>query len=120
MDGERISLRLEKEDLELIDEFIEMTPEVANRSHLARIAIRAYIEGANTRPVSGADNMITIEVPRAALRAIDVMVRDGIYKTMADAIEDCVRDSFITKEYAEEVKRRSFQEHMETLQKVSD
>jgi len=120
MDGERISLRLEKEDLELIDEFIDMTPDIGNRSQLARIAIRSYIEGASSRPIPGADTRITVEVPRAAMRAIGVMVRDGIYKSVADAIEDSVRDAFITKEYAEEVKQRAFREHMETLQKVSD
>lgn len=120
MDGERISLRLEKDDLRLIDEFIEMSPEISNRSQLARVAIRSYIDGLKSRTSPGASNKITIEVPRAAMRTIEVMVRDGIYKTPVDAIEDCIRDAFITKEYIEEVKKKALHEHMETLHKVCD
>ncbi len=44
MDGERISLRLEPEDLVLLDAFIEKHPEYSNRSNFARVAFRSFIE----------------------------------------------------------------------------
>jgi metal-responsive CopG/Arc/MetJ family transcriptional regulator len=68
MDGERISLRLEREDLEFIDRFIEGSEEISNRSQLARIAIRSYIEGVSSQPSQGADNRISIIVPRPAIQ----------------------------------------------------
>jgi len=104
MDGERISLRLEKEDLELIDEFIKAHPEVSNRSQLARLAIRSYIEGDSGL---GADqDLITVELPRAARKSIEAWVTAGVYKSVADAIEKCVSERFITDEFRERVQKR--------------
>lgn len=120
MDGERITLRLEREDLELIDRFIKESEEIDNRSQLARVAIRSYIEGVSSRPSQGAENRITIVVPRPAMGPIQRFVRDGVYKSMTEAIEGCVRDHFITKEYLETLKKRALEEELDTVSLVSD
>jgi len=120
MDGERISLRLEREDLELIDEFIEESNDISNRSQLTRIAIRSYIEGVSPRSSQGAETRICIDVPRPALGLIKRQVRVGMYRSVAEAIEDCVRDHFISSEYLEELKKRALEEELGTLNTVFD
>ncbi|MFP4171097.1 MAG: hypothetical protein ACLFUV_08800 [Methanomassiliicoccales archaeon] len=120
MDGERITLRLEGDDIDIIDRYIDESADISNRSQLARRAIRSYISGTSSHVSPGSDNTISIEVPGAAKGAIEAMVRSGIYKSMGEAIEDCVRKQFITEEYIEEVKRRAFEESKEILHKVSD
>jgi len=43
-ENERITLRLEKENLELIDEFLKGSTSHGNRSQLVRDAVQAYIQ----------------------------------------------------------------------------
>ena len=82
-DGERITLRLEQEDLVLIDEYIEKHPEYSSRSHLARIAIRSIIEGDaeadEAVESSPKKNMITVEIPRAIFKVMEDNIRRGEY-----------------------------------------
>lgn len=106
MDGERISLRLEKEDLELIDEFIRAHPEVSNRSQLARLAIRSFIEGSTHSRQGAEQDLVTVDLPRAARRSIEAWVMAGVYKSVADAIERCVSDKFISEEFRQKVEKR--------------
>ncbi|MGE4275534.1 MAG: ribbon-helix-helix domain-containing protein [Candidatus Methanomethylophilaceae archaeon] len=44
MDGERITLRMESEDVQVMDEFLQSHPEISNRSQLIRVALRNYME----------------------------------------------------------------------------
>jgi Arc/MetJ-type ribon-helix-helix transcriptional regulator len=120
MDGERITLRLESEDLELIDRFIDESEEISNRSQLARIAIRSYIGGIKAPPSSGADNGIIVDVPRPALSAIHTFVRDGVYRSVAEAIESCVRDRYITEEYQKRLTNEALNRELGTVKMVSD
>ncbi|WP_019176905.1 ribbon-helix-helix domain-containing protein [Methanomassiliicoccus luminyensis] len=112
MDGERISLRLEAEDLVLLDEFIERHPEYSNRSHFARIAFRSFIENleGGSQEVSVApvakDNVITVEIPRMAHDTIVSSVRAGIYNSAEEAVVECVREKYIdTKQTLEAIKK---------------
>jgi Arc/MetJ-type ribon-helix-helix transcriptional regulator len=114
-DGERITLRLEQEDLVLIDEYIEKHPEFSSRSHLARIAIRSKIEGD-----AGAEeavestpkrNMITVEIPKAIFEVMEDSIRRGEYTSFQTAIEELVRGRFLSRETSAalnaEVQQRS-------------
>jgi len=124
MDGERISLRLELEDLKLIDDFIAEKPEYSSRSQLARVAIRSFIEG--TEPTvqdkkrESKGNVVMVEIPRAAMKALQHAVRAGLYTTVESAIEECVRDKFIHKDHLEDIKRKVLDSHRETLEALSD
>jgi len=121
MDGERISLRLGCEELELIDRFIEEHPEFSNRSQLARIAVRSFIESkSEPEPPGTRSNRVVVEIPKLALEVIEGMTRAGIYNSVGGAIEDCVRKEFVSKEYLEEVKRKIFEVGRETLEVVHD
>ena len=115
MDGERITLRLESEDLELIDEFVDKRPEFSNRSHLARVAIRAFIEGANgSRAPEERGSRVTVEVPRAVLHVLGAMVKEGYYNSIGGAIEETIRKEFVPKESLEDAKRRALEARKST------
>ncbi len=121
MGSERISLRLEREDLDLIDDYVEESLEISNRSQLARAAIRSYIMGDKECAATEAnENEVTVELPFAALRSMEAWVRAGVYKSVAGAIEDCVREKFITEEYKEGVEKRALKMMEETLEVVPD
>ena len=101
-DGERITLRLEQEDLVLIDEYIEKHPEYSSRSHLARIAIRSIIEGDaeadEAVESSPKKNMITVEIPRAIFKIMEDNIMRGEYTSFQTAIEELVRERFLSRE----------------------
>ncbi|HHT74851.1 MAG: ribbon-helix-helix domain-containing protein [Methanomassiliicoccaceae archaeon] len=112
MDGERISLRLEPDDLRMLDSFLKDHPEYSNRSHLARLAIRAFIEqnGASKdidmTTQSSKETAVTVEVPALAYMTIKDFIRAGVYNSMEDAVVECLREKFITKEVKERILRQ--------------
>jgi Arc/MetJ-type ribon-helix-helix transcriptional regulator len=127
MDGERISLRLEPEDLELLDAFIERHPEYSNRSNFARVAIRAFIEQAEgdrttvTAKQAVKKNVITVEIPRLAHETIMDSVRAGMYNSPEDAVVECIRKRYIhTEETLETIKRAKLEAIKTTVQVLPD
>jgi Arc/MetJ-type ribon-helix-helix transcriptional regulator len=109
MEGERISLRLEGEDLELIDEFVEQHPEFSNRSQLTRRALRAFIErdGGARVPDFGKGEMV-IKVPPAVRSIMDGMVEEGYYTSVEIIVEECLRERFVSKENLKKVENEHF------------
>jgi hypothetical protein len=112
VEGERISLRLEPEDLELLDKFVEQHPEYSNRSQLARLALRSFMEsvepamGAGTRS-STRKNVLTVEIPRMAHETIMDSVRAGMFTSPESAVAACVSEKFIPiAEGLEAIKKR--------------
>lgn len=98
MDGERISLRLESEDLEILDEFIERHPEYSNRSNLARVAIREYIEtsdGANPKTRSLGEREVIIKLPKALYKALLTVVDEGFFDSIGEVVLDCTRKEYL-------------------------
>jgi Arc/MetJ-type ribon-helix-helix transcriptional regulator len=127
MDGERISLRLEPEDLELLDAFIERHPEYSNRSNFARVAIRSFIEqseGAQT--VIGTKNptkknVLSVEVPRMVHETIMDSVRAGMYNSPEEAVVECLRKQYIkTEETLEAIKRAKLEAIKSTVQVLQE
>ncbi len=111
VEGERISLRLDAEDLNLIDDFIANSNEFSNRSQLARAAVRAYIEmreggseGAN-KP-----NEIVVQLPPMVLETIKTLVAQGMYTSVSEAVADGVRHHFLHEEHVEEMKKEANQQ----------
>jgi Arc/MetJ-type ribon-helix-helix transcriptional regulator len=127
MDGERISLRLEADDLELMDAFIVKHPEYSNRSNFARMAIRSFIDNFNgigtveNAKIGVKENVLTVEVPRYAHDTIMSLVRAGIYNTPEDALVECIRKEFIdTRKILEDVKRERMENLKGTVQMTSE
>ncbi len=114
-DGERITLRLEPEDLTLIDEYLDGHPEFSSRSHLARIAIRSMIveddRAEETVETSPKRNTITVEIPTAIFAVMEDSIRRGEYTSFQTVIEELVRGRFLSREVSTalnaEVQQRS-------------
>ena len=88
-ENERITLRLEKENLELIDAFLKENTSHGNRSQLVREAVQAYIQAIR----EGGDR-VTIHVPRYYLDLIDRLVADGYLLNREHAIVRSIEEWF--------------------------
>lgn len=119
MEGERITLRLEGEDLELIDDFIEGHPEISNRSQLARIALRAFIERDGGARVDGSGRgEIVLRVPPAVRSIMEGMVEDGYYNSAEDIVVECLRKEFLSRDNLEKVKDEHFQKSRQIMARM--
>jgi len=95
---DRITLRLEKENLELIDNFLKENPAYRNRSQLCREAVQAFIDTA-TR--SG--DQVTLKVPRFYLELMDHLVNEGYFLDREHAVLRCV-EAYFSKERVKEIE----------------
>lgn len=119
MEGERITLRLEGEDLELIDDFIDGHPEISNRSQLARIALRAFIERDGGARVNGsAKGEIVLRVPPVVGSIMEGMVEDGYYNSVEDIVVECLRKEFVSKDNLEKVKDEQFHKSRQIMARM--
>ncbi len=123
MDGERITLRLEQEDLEIIDRFVDEHPEYSNRSLLARVAIRSFIERANgaipkkTTSELNEKHVISVTIPRLAHETIAEAVNAGLFTSIEDAISQCVGQKYIDRDaYLSKIREKKLNERSETLE----
>ncbi|MHC1680512.1 MAG: ribbon-helix-helix domain-containing protein [Methanomassiliicoccales archaeon] len=119
MEGERITLRLEGEDLELIDDFIDGHPEISNRSQLARIALRAFIERDGGARVNGSGKgEIVLRVPPVVSSIMEGMVEDGYYNSVEDIVVECLRKEFVSRDNLEKVKDEHFQKSRQIMARM--
>jgi Arc/MetJ-type ribon-helix-helix transcriptional regulator len=107
-ENERITLRLEKENLELIDAFLEANTSFGNRSKLVREAVQAYIQ-----TIREGGNAVTIRIPRYYLDLIDRLVADGYFLSREHAIVRSIEEWF-TRERVKEI-----QDHKQEVDKMT-
>ncbi len=109
MDDEsgRITLRLEKENLQRIDAFLESHPDFRNRSQLCRDAVQSFIEN-----VTQGGNSVSLRIPVRILEAIDHLVSTGYFNDRQDAIVQALRAHFDT------ATLKAYEEHKTELQKA--
>lgn len=107
-ENERITLRLEKENLELIDGFLRENTSHGNRSQLVREAVQAYIQ-----TIREGGDRVTIRVPRYYLDLIDRLVADGYLLNREHAIVRSVEEWF-TRERVKEI-----QDHKQEVDKAT-
>jgi metal-responsive CopG/Arc/MetJ family transcriptional regulator len=107
LESERITIRLDADDLKMIDEFISDSNEFSNRSQLARAAVRAYIEmreggreGTNAKP-----NEILVQIPSLVLDTVRQLVAEGVYSSTSEAVADAARHEFLHEEHVEVLKK---------------
>lgn len=97
-ENERITLRLEKENLELLDSFLNENKSYGNRSQLVRDAVQQFIQG-----VREGGNTVTIRVPKYYLDLIDRLVADGYFLSREHAIVRSI-EAWFTRERVKEIK----------------
>jgi Arc/MetJ-type ribon-helix-helix transcriptional regulator len=107
-ENERITLRLEKENLELIDAFLKENTSHGNRSQLVREAVQAYIQ-----TIREGGDRVTIRIPRYYLDLIDRLVADGYLLNREHAIVRSIEEWF-TRERVKEI-----QDHKQEVDKAT-
>jgi Arc/MetJ-type ribon-helix-helix transcriptional regulator len=107
-DNERITLRLEKENLELIDLFLKENKSYDSRSQLVRDAVQSFIQG-----LRGEGNTVSIRVPKYYLELIDRLVADGYFLSREHAIVRSIEEWF-TRERVKEI-----QDHRQEIDKTT-
>ncbi len=107
-DNERITLRLEKENLELIDLFLKENKSYDSRSQLVRDAVQSFIQG-----LRGEGNTVSIRVPKYYLDLIDRLVADGYFLSREHAIVRSIEEWF-TRERVREI-----QDHRQEIDKTT-
>lgn len=107
-ENERITLRLERENLELIDSFLSENRSYGNRSQLVRDAVQQFIQA-----VREGGNTVTIRVPKYYLDLIDRLVADGYFLSREHAIVRSIEEWF-TKERVKEI-----QDHRQEIDKTT-
>jgi metal-responsive CopG/Arc/MetJ family transcriptional regulator len=112
LENERITLRLDADELRLMDEFIVSSREFSNRSQLARTAISIYIEsraGGEEGTIRKA-NEVVVQLPPLVLDTIAHLVAEGMYSNISEAVADCARHQFIHEEHVESIKKDAVQQ----------
>jgi Arc/MetJ-type ribon-helix-helix transcriptional regulator len=104
----RITLRLEKENLELIDGFLKENRSYDSRSQLVRDAVQSFIQS-----LRGEGNTVSIHVPKYYLELIDRLVADGYFLSREHAIVRSVEEWF-TRERVKEI-----QDHRQEIDKTT-
>ena len=107
-DNGRITLRLEKENLELIDGFLKENKSYDSRSQLVRDAVQSFIQS-----LRGEGNTVSIHVPRYYLDLIDRLVADGYFLSREHAIVRSIEEWF-TRERVKEI-----QDHRQEIDKTT-
>ncbi|TLZ45368.1 MAG: hypothetical protein E6K19_02325 [Methanobacteriota archaeon] len=107
-ENERITLRLEKENLELIDGFLKENTSHGNRSQLVREAVQSYIQ-----TIREGGHTVSIRIPRYYLELVDRLVADGYFLSREHAIVRSIEEWF-TRERVKEI-----QDHKQEVDKVT-
>jgi len=107
-ENERITLRLEKENLELVDAFLKENKSYDSRSQLVRDAVQSFIQS-----LRGEGNTVSIHVPRYYLELIDRLVADGYFLSREHAIVRSIEEWF-TRERVKEI-----QDHRQEIDKTT-
>jgi Arc/MetJ-type ribon-helix-helix transcriptional regulator len=107
-ENERITLRLEKENLELIESFLEENKSFTNRSQLVREAVQSFIQS-----IREGGNTVTVRIPRYYLDLIDRLVADGYFLSREHAIVRSIEEWF-TRERVKEI-----QDHKQEVDKMT-
>ncbi|MEK6986598.1 MAG: hypothetical protein AABX97_00705 [Candidatus Thermoplasmatota archaeon] len=97
-ENERITLRLEKENLELLDSFLSENKSYGNRSQLVRDAVQQFIQS-----VREGGNTVTTRIPNYYLDLIDRLVADGYFLNREHAIVRSIEEWF-TRERVKEIR----------------
>ncbi len=106
MDGERITLRMEPEDIHLMDVFLDDNPEFANRSQLMRIALRNYMR--RDAPAEEGDGL-TIRLGDRYMRALSSLKERGFAHSEARMVEQIVERTLAPRETFEDAAKNAFE-----------
>ncbi|MCJ2555678.1 MAG: ribbon-helix-helix domain-containing protein [Candidatus Thermoplasmatota archaeon] len=85
--NERVTLRLEKDNLDRMDSFLQKSKEFSNRSQFLRVAVEAFIDHTEKT-----QEEISVKIPAKYLGYIDAMIRDGYFLSREYAVLRCIEE----------------------------
>jgi metal-responsive CopG/Arc/MetJ family transcriptional regulator len=87
--NERVTLRLERDNLDRMDSFLKKTKEFSNRSQFLRVAVEAFID----RTEKGQEE-VSVKIPAKYLGYIDALIRDDYLPSREYAVLRCIEEFF--------------------------
>lgn len=101
--NERVTLRLESDNLERMDSYVSKTNEFTNRSQFLRQAIEAFIDHAER-----AHEEVSVRIPAKYLEYIDASIEEGYFLSREQAVLRCIEEflSLDNLKKVEEHKRK--------------
>ena len=108
MDGERITLRMETEDVHYMDEYLQEHPEVSNRSQLIRIALRNYME--RDAP-AGQNDTLSIKVGDRFMKTLTKLCNGGFAETEEEVAMRIIERFLMPKEVFEDAAKEAFKSY---------
>ena len=108
-DGSIVSLRMGKEEVQKMDDFLEGHPELGGRSLFIRTAIRQYIDRDADVQETKNKNEVAVRLSAAELETIDSMVDDGTYIDRSDAIRSMMRSMMVNDVKITELARSKYE-----------
>jgi len=85
--NERVTLRLEKDNLDRMDSFLQKSKDFSNRSQFLRVAVEAFIDRTEKT-----QEEITVKIPAKYLGYIDVLIKDGYFLSREYAVLRCIEE----------------------------
>lgn len=121
MNDDRISLRLDPHELRIVDEFLRTHRDFASRSHLARVAIRKFIEESEGRSETVEGEQSRAKSFRVTLSPIEAemierLVNAGYFLDPGDAIRRLVSERIMDSETLMKAARSMHDEKRKLIQ----
>ncbi|MFQ6106585.1 MAG: hypothetical protein ACE5QF_03220 [Thermoplasmata archaeon] len=96
--NERVTLRLEKDNLERMDSFLQDSKEFANRSQLLRVAVKSFIDRSEK-----AQEEVSVKIPARYLEYIDAQIKGGYFQSREHAVLKSIEE-FLSPEGVERIE----------------
>ena len=89
MNSARITLRMEAQELDEIDDFLSRSLQFSSRSEFIRYAIITYIDRSNKGLLS--EDGIKVQLDNRFMNVADDLIKSGLFKDMDDMINHILR-----------------------------
>lgn len=108
MDGERITLRMESEDVQEMDDYLRFHPEISNRSQLIRVALRNYME--RDAPAERG-NTLNITLGERFMATLTKMSNGGMAESEEDLAKGIIERFLMPQDVFQDAAKQAFQSY---------
>ena len=105
MVSERVTLRMEAEDVQYMDAYLQFHPELSNRSQLIRIALRNYMERDAPAEQSGT---LSIRMGERFMKTLTNLCNSGLAENEEELARRIIERFLMPKEAFEDAAKEAF------------
>ncbi|GEM_PF-5681136 len=102
---EKITIRISREDLDSIDEFLERNHRYGSRSEFFRKLASDFVSNSNRHLVHLSDT-VCIKIPRSINNLLSAAVEKGIFNSVSESISIILNDLDSNRELLALIKKR--------------